>query len=46
MGPAYDPLAVTDQHGRVYGIAGLWIADASIIPGFDEADSTGDSRIG
>lgn len=32
MGPATEKLAVTDQHGRVHGLAGLWIADASIMP--------------
>lgn len=32
MGPEHDPLAVTDQHGRVHGLRGLWIADASIMP--------------
>ena len=32
MGPASDPMAVVDQHGRVYGLEGLRIADASIMP--------------
>jgi choline dehydrogenase len=32
MGPAADPLAVVDQYGRVHGIAGLRVADASIMP--------------
>lgn len=32
MGAPDDPLAVTDQHGCVHGLAGLWIADASIMP--------------
>ena len=32
MGPANDPTAVVDQAGRVYGIAGLRVADASIFP--------------
>jgi len=32
MGPESDPLAVTDQYGRVHGIANLRIADASIFP--------------
>jgi choline dehydrogenase len=32
MGPASDPLAVVDQFGRVHGLEGLRIADASIMP--------------
>jgi choline dehydrogenase len=32
MGPDDDPLAVTDGRGRVRGVAGLWIADASVMP--------------
>jgi choline dehydrogenase len=32
MGPKGDPLAVADERGRVHGIAGLWIADASLMP--------------
>ena len=32
MGPAADPGAVVDQYGRVYGLAGLQIADASVMP--------------
>ena len=32
MGPASDPLAVTDPAGRVHGIAGLRIVDASLMP--------------
>jgi len=32
MGPALDPLAVVNQYGRVHGLEGLWIADASIMP--------------
>jgi choline dehydrogenase len=32
MGPDSDPMAVTDQHGRVKGIQGLFVADASIMP--------------
>ena len=32
MGPDSDPMAVVDQHGRVRGIEGLWVADASIMP--------------
>lgn len=32
MGPEDDVFAVADQHGRVRGIAGLWIADALLMP--------------
>jgi choline dehydrogenase len=32
MGPATDPLAVVDQTGRVHGLDGLRVADASIMP--------------
>ncbi len=32
MGPADDPMAVVDQHGRVHGLEGLRVIDASIMP--------------
>lgn len=32
MGDDGDPDAVTDQHGRVRGVEGLYLADASIMP--------------
>ena len=32
MGPATDPMAVTDQYGNVHGMEGLRIVDASIMP--------------
>ena len=32
MGPGTDPLAVVDQFGRVHGLQGLRVADASIMP--------------
>ena len=32
MGPASDPTAVVDQYGRVHGLEGLRVVDASIMP--------------
>ena len=32
MGRPDDPLAVTDSSGRVYGVSGLRVCDASLIP--------------
>lgn len=32
MGPASDAMAVVDQRGRVHGVEGLYVADASIMP--------------
>ncbi len=32
MGPASDPMAVVGQEGRVYGLDGLRVVDASIMP--------------
>ena len=32
MGPASDPMAVVDQEGNVYGLDGLRVVDASIMP--------------
>ena len=39
MGPAADPLAVVDQHGKVHGLAGLRVADASIMPDCPRANT-------
>jgi choline dehydrogenase len=32
MGDSSDPMAVVDQFGRVHGLRGLRVADASIMP--------------
>ncbi|MGD0557054.1 MAG: GMC oxidoreductase, partial [Streptosporangiaceae bacterium] len=32
MGPDRDPMAVTDQRGRVYGVSGLRVVDTSVLP--------------
>jgi choline dehydrogenase len=32
MGPASDPEAVIDQYGRVHGVEGLRVCDASVMP--------------
>ena len=39
MGPAIDPLAVVDQHGRVHGISGLRVVDASVMPTIPRANT-------
>ena len=39
MGPASDPMAVVDQYGRVHGIEGLNVADASIMPDTPRANT-------
>lgn len=39
MGPSGDPEAVVDQHGRAYGVQGLRIADASIMPDIPSANT-------
>jgi choline dehydrogenase len=32
MGPSSDPLAVVDPTGKVHGLDGLYVCDASIFP--------------
>ncbi|MCI0780537.1 MAG: mycofactocin system GMC family oxidoreductase MftG [Chloroflexi bacterium] len=32
MGPASDPMAVVDQYGKVHGLSGIRVVDASIMP--------------
>jgi choline dehydrogenase len=32
MGPEADPMAVVDQYGKVRGVQGLWVSDASVMP--------------
>ena len=32
MGPSSDPMAVVDQYGKVHGLTGLRVVDASIMP--------------
>ncbi len=39
MGPASDPDAVVDSHGRVHGIGGPRVVDASIMPNIPRANT-------
>jgi choline dehydrogenase/5-(hydroxymethyl)furfural/furfural oxidase len=39
MGPPDDPAAVVDPHGRVLGVDGLWVADASVFPEVPRANT-------
>jgi choline dehydrogenase len=39
MGPADDPQAVVDQFGRVHGVDGLRVVDASIMPNIPRANT-------
>jgi choline dehydrogenase len=45
MGPASDPLAVVDQHGRVHGLEGLRVVDASIMPDCVRANTNATSML-
>jgi choline dehydrogenase len=38
IGPADDAAAVVDSHGRVHGVEGLMVADASIFPSIPSAN--------
>jgi choline dehydrogenase len=39
MGPVGDPGAVVDQDGQVYGVEGLYVCDASIMPNIASANT-------
>ena len=39
MGPSTDPLAVVNQYGRVHGLEGLRVVDASIMPDVARANT-------
>jgi choline dehydrogenase-like flavoprotein len=39
MGPEADALAVVDQYGRVHGLTGLRVVDASILPDCPHANT-------
>ena len=39
MGPNSDPLAPLDQHCRVKGVQGLWVADSSVMPQVPRANT-------
>jgi choline dehydrogenase len=40
MGPDADPLAGVDQYGRVKGVHGLWVVDASVMPRIPRSGGT------
>lgn len=38
MGPAADPTAVVDHTGKIHGLVGLRVADASVFPTIPRAN--------
>ena len=45
MGPASDPMAVVSQSGRVHGLEGLRVVDASIMPDCTRANTNSTSIV-
>ena len=39
MGPSSDPMAVVDQFGKVHGLEGIRVADASVMPNVVRANT-------
>ena len=39
MGPATDPLAVVDAHGKVHGFDNVYVADAALMPVIPRANT-------
>ena len=39
MGTESDPMAVVDQHCRLWGLDGLWVADTSVMPNVVRANT-------
>ena len=45
MGPADDSMAVVDQYGRMHGLEGLRVADASVMPDCIRANTNATSMV-
>ena len=45
MGPSSDPISVVDQHGRIHGLRGIRVADASIMPDCIRANTNATSMV-